>query len=138
MSEIRHVHFIAIGGTGMGSLAGLLGARGLEITGSDQALYPPMSTALEGWGIEVDEGFRAENIRSRRPDLVVIGNAVRPDNPEAVEVIVMEAIIEVTEDAPLPLGQLALRGASALVRQEQVAAVPVVEMHAPARWRWGG
>ncbi|MAI24996.1 MAG: hypothetical protein CMN75_03095 [Spirochaeta sp.] len=87
MSEIRHVHFIAIGGTGMGSLAGLLGARGLEITGSDQALYPPMSTALEGWGIEVDEGFRAENIRSRRPDLVVIGNAVRPDNPEAVEVM---------------------------------------------------
>ena len=87
MSEIRHVHFIAIGGTGMGSLAGLLGARGLEITGSDQALYPPMSTALEGWGIEVDEGFQAENVSSRRPDLVVIGNAVRPDNPEAVEVM---------------------------------------------------
>lgn len=87
MSEIRHVHFIAIGGTGMGSLAGLLGARGLEITGSDQALYPPMSTALEAWGIDVDEGFRAENIRARQPDLVIIGNAVRPDNPEALEAI---------------------------------------------------
>ena len=90
MSEIRHVHFIAIGGTGMGSLAGLLGARGLEITGSDQALYPPMSTALEGWGIEVQEGFDAESVRSRRPDLVIIGNAVRPDNPEAVEVMESE------------------------------------------------
>jgi UDP-N-acetylmuramate: L-alanyl-gamma-D-glutamyl-meso-diaminopimelate ligase len=87
MDEIHHVHFIAIGGTGMGSLAGLLGTRGLKITGSDQALYPPMSTALEGWGIEVDEGFRAENIRERRPDLVVIGNAVRPENPEAREAI---------------------------------------------------
>lgn len=87
MDEIHHVHFIAIGGTGMGSLAGLLRTRGLKITGSDRALYPPMSTALEGWGIEVDEGFRAENVRERRPDLVIIGNAVRPDNPEAREAI---------------------------------------------------
>ena len=69
----------------MGSLAGLLRARGLEVTGSDGPLYPPMSTALEEWGIEVDQGFRAENVRRRRPDLVVIGNAVRADNPEARE-----------------------------------------------------
>ena len=46
---LRHVHFVAIGGTGMGALAGLLKARGLEVTGSDRALYPPMSTALESW-----------------------------------------------------------------------------------------
>jgi len=74
MNPLRHVHFIAIGGTGMGSLAGLLRARGLEITGSDRALYPPMSTALARWGIDVIEGFRPENVLSRRPDLVVIGN----------------------------------------------------------------
>jgi UDP-N-acetylmuramate: L-alanyl-gamma-D-glutamyl-meso-diaminopimelate ligase len=80
---IRHVHFVAIGGTGMGSLAGLLHARGLRVTGSDQALYPPMSTALADWGIPVYEGFRAEHVLSPEPDLVVIGNAVRPDNPEA-------------------------------------------------------
>jgi UDP-N-acetylmuramate: L-alanyl-gamma-D-glutamyl-meso-diaminopimelate ligase len=80
---VRHVHFIAIGGTGMGSLAGLLKARGLVVTGSDKALYPPMSTALAGWGIPVTEGFAPENVLARRPDLVVIGNAVRPDNPEA-------------------------------------------------------
>jgi UDP-N-acetylmuramate: L-alanyl-gamma-D-glutamyl-meso-diaminopimelate ligase len=79
----RHAHFIAIGGTGMGSLAGLLKARGWEVTGSDRALYPPMSTALEGWGIPVALGFDPAHVRGRRPDLVVIGNAVRPDNPEA-------------------------------------------------------
>ncbi len=87
MTEIRRVHLIAIGGTGMGSLAGLLHARGLQVSGSDRALYPPMSTALRGWGIQVDEGFSADNVRRRRPDLVVIGNAVRADNPEAREVI---------------------------------------------------
>ena len=81
-SPLRHVHFVAIGGTGMGSLAGLLKARGLHVTGSDRALYPPMSTALEGWGIDVHEGFAPEHLEPR-PDLVVIGNAVRPDNPEA-------------------------------------------------------
>ena len=84
MSETpRHVHFVAIGGTGMGSLAGLLRARGAEVTGSDEGVYPPMSTALADWGIAVDEGFRAEHVLERTPDLVVIGNAVRPDNPEA-------------------------------------------------------
>jgi len=87
MSALRHAHFIAIGGTGMGSLAGLLKARGLEVTGSDHALYPPMSTALKGWGIEAIEGFRPENVLSRKPDLVVIGNAVRRDNPEALAAI---------------------------------------------------
>jgi UDP-N-acetylmuramate: L-alanyl-gamma-D-glutamyl-meso-diaminopimelate ligase len=80
---LRHVHFVAIGGTGMGSLAGLLHARGLRVTGSDRALYPPMSTALASWGIRVYEGFRPEHVLLEEPDLVVIGNAVRPDNPEA-------------------------------------------------------
>jgi len=79
----RHVHFVAIGGTGMGSLAGLLAARGIRITGSDDTLYPPMSTKLEQWGIPVHSGFRPEHVLDPRPDLAVIGNAVRPDNPEA-------------------------------------------------------
>ncbi len=84
MSEsLRHVHFVAIAGTGMGSLAGLLRARGIRVTGSDEQLYPPMSTALEQWGIAVNRSFRAENVVEEAPDLVVIGNAVRPDNPEA-------------------------------------------------------
>jgi len=80
---LRHVHFVAICGTGMGSLAGLLAARGIRVTGSDEGLYPPMSTLLAGWGIPVCQAFRAENVTDDPPDLVVIGNAVRPDNPEA-------------------------------------------------------
>jgi UDP-N-acetylmuramate: L-alanyl-gamma-D-glutamyl-meso-diaminopimelate ligase len=64
-------------------LAGLLAARGIRITGSDDTLYPPMSTMLEQWGIPVHSGFRPEHVLDPRPDLVVIGNAVGPDNPEA-------------------------------------------------------
>jgi UDP-N-acetylmuramate: L-alanyl-gamma-D-glutamyl-meso-diaminopimelate ligase len=85
--RLEHVHFIAIGGTGMGSLAGLLKARGIRVTGSDKKLYPPMSTALADWGIEVVEGFAPANVLGDRPDLVVIGNAIRADNTEAVAAI---------------------------------------------------
>ncbi len=69
----------------MGSLAGLLKARGFLVTGSDDELYPPMSTALEDWGIPVFSGFSADHLESDagQPDCVVIGNAVRADNPEA-------------------------------------------------------
>jgi UDP-N-acetylmuramate: L-alanyl-gamma-D-glutamyl-meso-diaminopimelate ligase len=81
------VHFVAIGGTGMGALAGLCKRRGFTVTGSDTQLYPPMSTKLAEWGIEVDEGFRPENVLDRDPDLVIIGNAVRAENPEAVAVL---------------------------------------------------
>ncbi len=107
MKSPRHVHFVAIGGTGMGSLAGLLKARGATVTGSDQNLDPPMSTALEGWGIEVNPGFCAEHVLARRPDLVVIGNAVRPDNPEA-----RAAIDAGLADLSFPdaLYELAIRG----------------------------
>jgi UDP-N-acetylmuramate: L-alanyl-gamma-D-glutamyl-meso-diaminopimelate ligase len=84
MSEaLRRIHFVAIGGSGMGSLAGLLQARGLTVTGSDDHLYPPMSTNLARWGIPVHGDFRPEHVLDAAPDLVVIGNAVRPDNPEA-------------------------------------------------------
>ncbi len=85
--RLEHVHFVAVGGTGMGSLAGLLRKRGIRVTGSDAQLYPPMSLALERWGIAVAMGFRPENVLDDPPDLVVIGNAVRPDNPEARAVI---------------------------------------------------
>ena len=79
----RSVHLVAIGGTGMGSLAGLLHTQGYRVRGSDKALYPPMSEALERWGIPVAIGFDAQNVLRDPPDLVVIGNAVGPDNPEA-------------------------------------------------------
>ena len=70
MSEaLRHVHFVAICGVGMGSLAGLVRARGAKVTGSDDQLYPPMSTALERWGIPVHQGFRAEHVVAGSPDV---------------------------------------------------------------------
>lgn len=74
------IHLIAICGVGMASLAGLLKSRGYRVTGSDENIYPPMSTYLEGLGIPVS-GYREENLETR-PDLVVVGNAVSRGNPE--------------------------------------------------------
>jgi UDP-N-acetylmuramate: L-alanyl-gamma-D-glutamyl-meso-diaminopimelate ligase len=79
-----HVHIVAVGGTGMAPLAALLAADGHRVTGSDGQLYPPMSTLLAAAGIAPFEGYDAAHL-DPAPDLVVIGNAVRRDNPEAVE-----------------------------------------------------
>ena len=62
--KIHHIHLLGICGTGMGSLAGMLKDRGYHITGSDQAVYPPMSTFLSGLGIEVIQGYGPENLKS--------------------------------------------------------------------------
>jgi UDP-N-acetylmuramate: L-alanyl-gamma-D-glutamyl-meso-diaminopimelate ligase len=78
------IHLIAIGGTGMAPLACLLKAQGHRVRGSDGPVYPPMSTLLEDAGIKPLEGFDAGHLEPR-PDLVVVGNAVPRDNPEAVE-----------------------------------------------------
>src|SRR5512138_2449799 len=82
-SGVKRVHLIGVAGTGMGSFAGMLKAAGYEVTGSDENVYPPMSTQLERWGIEVMTPYRAENLDRARPDLVVVGNVVRAVNPEA-------------------------------------------------------
>jgi UDP-N-acetylmuramate: L-alanyl-gamma-D-glutamyl-meso-diaminopimelate ligase len=82
-SKIERVHLIGVCGTGMGSFAGMLKAAGHRVTGSDENVYPPMSTQLERWGIEVMSGYRPENLDRARPDLVVVGNVVRAVNPEA-------------------------------------------------------
>ncbi|HSN14738.1 MAG TPA: UDP-N-acetylmuramate:L-alanyl-gamma-D-glutamyl-meso-diaminopimelate ligase [Anaeromyxobacteraceae bacterium] len=82
-SSIKRVHLIGVCGTGMGSFAGMLKASGHSVTGSDENVYPPMSTQLERWGIEVMSGYRPENLDRARPDLVVVGNVVRAINPEA-------------------------------------------------------
>ena len=71
-----HVHFVAVAGTGMGSLAGMFKAAGHDVSGSDTAFYPPMGDALKKWGVETMPGFRADNL-SPRPDLVVVGNVCR-------------------------------------------------------------
>ena len=77
-----HVHLIGVAGTGMGALAGLLQQAGHRVTGSDVAFYPPMGDALARWGIETRRGWDPANVADR-PDLVVVGNVCRKDNPEA-------------------------------------------------------
>ncbi|NIP98208.1 MAG: UDP-N-acetylmuramate:L-alanyl-gamma-D-glutamyl-meso-diaminopimelate ligase [Akkermansiaceae bacterium] len=86
MSERSHYHFIGICGTAMGSVAAAMKARGLTVTGSDQHVYPPMSTFLEESGVEVTQGFRASNLPATA-DVTVIGNAISRGNEEAEEVL---------------------------------------------------
>ena len=82
-----HYHLIGIGGTAMASLAGLLKAAGHEVTGSDQNVYPPMSTELQQMGITYNQGYGPQNLASN-PDIVVVGNAISRGNPELEEVLV--------------------------------------------------
>ncbi len=79
--NIRHVHLIGICGTGMASLAAMLKDRGLDITGSDEGVYPPMSEFLAARKIPVTPAYRSSNL-APAPDLVVVGNAISRGNPE--------------------------------------------------------
>jgi UDP-N-acetylmuramate: L-alanyl-gamma-D-glutamyl-meso-diaminopimelate ligase len=79
-----NVHLIAIGGSGMAPFACLLQGLGHSVRGSDQPLYPPMSTLLADAGIVPQVGWDPGHL-DPAPDLVVVGNAVRRDNPEAIE-----------------------------------------------------
>ncbi len=81
-----HYHLIGICGTAMASLAGMLQTRGHKVTGSDQNVYPPMSTQLESLGIEIMNGYRAENTDLQR-DCTIIGNTIMRGNPELEEVL---------------------------------------------------
>lgn len=70
----------------MGSVAAALRERGFKVTGSDQNVYPPMSTFLQEKEISLKQGYRAENI-PRDADVVVIGNAMKRGNPEVEAVL---------------------------------------------------
>ena len=80
-----HLHILGIGGTFMAGLARLAVALGHRVTGSDQALYPPMSTQLEELGVIVSEGYDPAALQPA-PDVVVVGNALARGNP-AVEYV---------------------------------------------------
>ena len=86
-SEIKSVHFVGICGTAMASAAAAMQERGYRVTGSDQNVYPPMSTVLAERKIEVMTGFTESNL-AHKPDLVVIGNAFSRGNAE------IEAILD--------------------------------------------
>jgi UDP-N-acetylmuramate: L-alanyl-gamma-D-glutamyl-meso-diaminopimelate ligase len=77
----KHVHLIGVCGTAMASLAGMLQQRGFQVTGSDNAAYPPMSDFLASIGISVRQPFSESNLEPR-PDLVIVGNAISRGNVE--------------------------------------------------------
>lgn len=76
------IHVVAVAGTGMGALAGLLVELGHDVSGSDVAFDPPIGPALREWGVKTLSGFDAAHLAAA-PDLVVIGNVCRPNNVEA-------------------------------------------------------
>ena len=82
-----HIHILGICGTFMGGIAQIARSAGHRVTGCDAGVYPPMSTQLERAGIELIEGFAADQL-SLAPDLWVVGNVVTRGNA------LMEAILD--------------------------------------------
>lgn len=82
-----HIHILGICGTFMGGLAALAREAGHKVTGCDANVYPPMSDQLRALGIELMEGYGADQV-AVKPDLYVIGNVVTRGNP------LVEAILE--------------------------------------------
>src|SRR6201988_5314093 len=82
-----HVHILGISGTFMGGIAAIARAAGHRVTGSDRNVDPPMSTQLEALGIDVIQGFEAEQL-DPAPDVVVVGNVMTRGQP------VIEALLE--------------------------------------------
>jgi UDP-N-acetylmuramate: L-alanyl-gamma-D-glutamyl-meso-diaminopimelate ligase len=99
-----HVHLMGVCGTAMASLAGLLKDRGYHVTGSDQNVYPPMSTQLEKIGIKIMEGYRRENLNPA-PALVIVGNVISRQMEEAQALLASE--IPFTS-LPQAMGQLVI------------------------------
>ncbi|MGX2040486.1 UDP-N-acetylmuramate:L-alanyl-gamma-D-glutamyl-meso-diaminopimelate ligase [Methylocaldum sp. MU1018] len=81
-----HIHILGICGTFMGGLAIMAKQMGHHVTGSDQNVYPPMSTQLEEQGIALMKGYSPSNLEPA-PDLVVVGNAISRGNPEIEAVL---------------------------------------------------
>lgn len=108
---VKHIHLMGICGTGMASLAGLLNSKGFHITGSDQNVYPPMSDFLESLHIPVLSGYRPENLHPL-PDLVIVGNVITRQNPEAEELSRLKLPYL---SLPQALGHFALEGNQSIV-----------------------
>src|SRR5437588_1607194 len=85
-SRVQSVHFVGICGTAMASAAAAMQQMGVKVTGSDQNVYPPMSTFLAERRIEVIAGYAEQNL-AYKPDLIVVGNAISRGNPEAEYVL---------------------------------------------------
>jgi UDP-N-acetylmuramate: L-alanyl-gamma-D-glutamyl-meso-diaminopimelate ligase len=81
-----HIHILGICGSFMGGIAAIARQAGHKVTGCDANVYPPMSKQLEIQGIDLIEGYGAEQIRLR-PDLWVIGNVVTRGTPLVEEIL---------------------------------------------------
>ncbi len=95
----------------MASLAGILKDLGFKITGSDQNVYPPMSTQLENLKIPIQVGFKKENL-TPRPDLVIVGNVISKSNAEAEALLATD--IPYTS-LPKALGEFVIGGKESFV-----------------------
>jgi UDP-N-acetylmuramate: L-alanyl-gamma-D-glutamyl-meso-diaminopimelate ligase len=82
----KHIHILGICGTFMGGIAAIAKQAGYRVTGCDANVYPPMSTQLEAQGIELIEGWGAEQLELK-PDVFVIGNVVSRGNPLMEEIL---------------------------------------------------
>ena len=107
-----HLHILGICGTFMGGIAAIAREAGHRVTGCDANVYPPMSDQLRALGIELIEGFSADQL-SLKPDVYVIGNVVTRGNP------LMEAILDA--GAPYTSGPQWL--AETVLRERHVLAV---------------
>jgi UDP-N-acetylmuramate: L-alanyl-gamma-D-glutamyl-meso-diaminopimelate ligase len=83
---MNKIHILGIAGTFMGGVAALARELGHQVEGSDQAVYPPMSTQLERLGIALQQGYAPGNI-SRDCEEVVVGNALSRGNPAVEQVL---------------------------------------------------
>lgn len=79
MRRVRAMHFIGIGGVGMGGIAEVMHHLGFRVSGSDLGSNP-LTKRLQGLGVEVKQGHAAEYVEDA--DVVVISTAVPEDNPE--------------------------------------------------------
>jgi UDP-N-acetylmuramate: L-alanyl-gamma-D-glutamyl-meso-diaminopimelate ligase len=77
----RAFHFLGICGSAMGAVAAMLRDQGYTVTGSDEHVYPPMSTFLEEKGIRIQSGYRPENLPAEDV-ILVVGNTIKRGNPE--------------------------------------------------------
>jgi len=83
---MKTIYLVGICGTGMGNLAMMLKNKGFNVIGSDSNIYPPMSTVLENAGIKILKGYSEDNLK-QTPDIAIIGNVVKRENPEAQFII---------------------------------------------------
>ena len=112
LPPVKKVYLVGIGGTAMASLAGMLQERGYEVAGSDEHVYPPMSTYLERLGIAVLEGYTKDHLVTFHPDLVVIGNVASPTNAEAAGTLELDLPYT---SMPEAIHQLFIKGKHSIV-----------------------